>query len=128
MFETYIGYIITGLTALGTVVGVITSILQNIKARANEKIAIQAQNALDILSVVNDAVVKAEELLTNGTTKKAIATSTVINYAVKNHIDVNEDYIGNIIDSVVAITKKINKRDKDNVVVEITEPVAEEVK
>ncbi|MEG2914909.1 MAG: phage holin, LLH family [Oscillospiraceae bacterium] len=114
MFDVIAGYIITGLTTLGTVIGVIISILQTVKARKEGNVAEKAQNTIDILTTINKFIVEAEKFVNaDGQLKKEIVTAKVLDFARKQNINVEEETISTMIDEAVELTKKVNKRPKD---------------
>ncbi len=67
---------------------------------------------------LQDFISKAEGFTNfTGAEKKAIVLSWASNFCGKQGIKFNENKVGTVIDELVELTKKVNQRDKDKIVV-----------
>lgn len=114
LLEQILTYIATGVGALGTLIGILMTILKSVKAGKNSAEAEKAKNMLVILEEAQKHIIEVEGFLAaEGKLKKEIVTAKILNFARNANIDVDEDMLSEVIDKIVGVTKQVNARNKD---------------
>lgn len=84
------------------------------KVNKNVKLRTLAESILTIEKVINDYIFQAEELVSfSGNDKKEWVKTKVNQYCINNNILYSEEEVSNLIESIIDISKKVNKREKD---------------
>jgi len=109
IIKVFLVEIVTILTALVTIFTLIANLTKNVKLKK------AAENLNKVSKVVSEFVVAAEGI-TNfaGSDKKEWVLTKVNQYAIENKIPFNKDLVSNLIEEVVAASKQVNAREKDN--------------
>lgn len=80
----------------------------------NVKVKKSLQKALEIAEAVQPYIVEAEKFLAyTGEEKKAYVMTKANQYAIAHNIKFNEAQVSEQIEKLVALTKQVNKREKD---------------
>ena len=96
---------------LGIVITAIGFIIPLCKSEKAKKVA---NSALKITEVLKDGIIEAEKFVNyTGAEKKEYVITKANQYAIKNNIDFNEEAVSEEIETLVDLTRKVNKRPKD---------------
>lgn len=86
------------------------------KVSKNYKLRKFAESILVLEKVISDYMCKAEEFITlSGCDKKEWVKIKVNKFCNENNIKFNETEVDNLIENFIEISKKVNKREKDMV-------------
>ena len=98
-------------TALGLLVTAATFLIKFINNAKAKKIA---ENLIKISNAVAPYVAEAEKFVNySGAEKKEFVLTKANQFAIEEGIDFNAAEVGKKIEELVALTKSVNKRDKD---------------
>lgn len=103
------------LGALGTILGLIISLVKNQKAKKNLLILQQ------ITDVLQKLVVEAEQYTNfTGEEKKEYVMTKANLYALKNKWKFDEAAVSEIVEEMISLSKSVNQRDQDKVAIVAT--------
>lgn len=118
--EKIFAIVSAALGALGTIVGLLISLVKNKKAKRNLAITQLLTNALQ------DFVVEAEQFTNfNGGEKKEYVMTKANRYALQNKWNFDEEAVSEIVEDMISLSKSVNKREKDGNVRVATATAAE---
>ncbi len=118
--EKIFAIVSAALGALGTIVGLLISLVKNKKAKRNLAITQLLTNALQ------DFVVEAEQFTNfNGEEKKEYVMTKANRYALQNKWNFDEEAVSEIVEDMISLSKSVNKREKDGNVRVATATAAE---
>ena len=98
----WVEIIISILTGLVAAIPLVIKLVDVVQKAAKEK------NWKAVVQLVLKLMTEAEQVYTDGADKKAYVMSSIKAMESTLQYDIDEDAIGNLIDAVVAATKKIN--------------------
>lgn len=98
--------VLLGAFALSTVLSVIFGVLSKSKS---SKVATAAKTALAITEEAKVLIAKAEAIVGfTGVSKKEWVMVKLNDYAIKNGLTYNEEQVDTIVESLIALTNKVN--------------------
>lgn len=100
--EYYINAIIAILTGLVTAIPLVVQLVKYVQE------AIKGKNYSNVMALVLNLMVEAEEKYSEGAQKKEYVIAAIKSMEKTLNYDIDEEAIGAMIDSVIDITKKIN--------------------
>lgn len=100
----WVEIIVALLTGLVAIIPVVIKLIDVVQKAAKEK------NWKTVVQLVLKLMTEAEQVYTDGAEKKDYVMSSIKAMESTLQYDIDEDAIGNLIDSVVAATKKINTK------------------
>lgn len=96
---------------VGLLITTVTFLTKFIKSAKGKK---TAENILKIGGVIEKFIKEAEKFVNfSGAEKKAYVMAQTTSFAVKNGIGVDEEYISQKVEELVALTKEVNQRTQD---------------
>lgn len=101
-------------TALGLMITALTFIMKFVKSAKAKKIC---EQTIEIGNAVIPYIEQAEGFLHySGTEKKAFVMTKANQYAIEKGMRFDADLVGEKIEELVKLTKKVNRREKDLIV------------
>lgn len=100
--EYYVNAIIAILTGLVTAIPLVVQLVKYVQE------AIKGKNYSNVMALVLNLMVEAEEKYSEGAQKKEYVIAAIKSMEKTLNYDIDEEAIGAMIDSVIDITKKIN--------------------
>ena len=96
------------LGALGTIIGLLISLVKNKKAKRNLTI-------MQLLtSLLQELVVEAEQFTSfSGEEKKEYVMTKANRYALKNKWEFDEEAVSEIVEEMISLSKSVNQREQD---------------
>jgi hypothetical protein len=121
--EIIISVAATALPLLAAIIAFVIKMRKNAKCGRQERnLRLWAEYAQDAVGYVEVLKGKANGEL-NGDTKKEFAMNRVEAACIKNGVPFERDKISEIMENIIALTKRVNGRDKDKIAIATTQNV-----